>query len=170
MKKYKFKMYSRKYLIRPILFWLIGPFILMIIIYMLKGYSIQTLSSSYLISIFTLIPFFPLLVFIFFFNYKKHNGKSTFSLTDNYKKFNYKDLNSEIIFENSDIKKIFVYFSYPEYEKRTITAFWTEYYYVKIVLKNENNIIITCLLSDEIINYLDRSKIIYKKKFFPLIK
>ena len=163
-------MYSRKYLIRPILFWLLGPFILMIIIYILKGYSIQTLSSSYLISIFTLIPFFPLLVFIFYFNYKKHNGKSTFSLTENYKKFNYNDLNIEVVFENSDIEKIFVYLSYPEYEKRLITAFWTEYYYVKIVLKNKTKIKITCLLCDNIINYLDDSKIVFKKRFFPLVK
>ncbi|WP_291118352.1 hypothetical protein [Flavobacterium sp. UBA6135] len=169
MKKFTFQFYSSNYLIRPILFWLVGPLILMLFIFIFQGASIPILIKSYFITVLWLIPFIPLWLFILYFNYKKHNGNSILLVTDNYNKFIYKELNNEFVFEKSEIAKIVVYLSYPEYEKHLITAFWTEYYYVKIVLKNNTKIKITCLLCDTLIDYLDDGKIIYKKKFFPLI-
>jgi hypothetical protein len=119
------------------------------------------------VSIWSLCVYIIPLIYIHF-NYYIENKNSILKLTENGISISRK--NDLVVFEFNEIKKVEFNFSYTLYDKRFRWFFWDEYFYAEVHLKNGENLIITCLLFDQLETIIPLKLIKRKKRIFPYIK
>ena len=125
------------------------------------------LKVSYVVTAWTLIIFLiPML--ILYFNYSKYNKNTVLNLSID--SINIESKSKKSTFELDDIDYVEFNLSFPLYENRWRLAFWDEYYYALIKLKNGEKHIITCLLCDELQELIPAHLIKKRKRFFPLVE
>ncbi len=157
--------YKKTFLYKPLL--LMGIINIGILLFFLIGSSLnKALIIIQLLLLWGVVGYLaPLL--ILFFNYQKVNNKATLEIVDN--KFIYRKNKGSISFDISDIDKVILNLSFPLYHRDLRLFFWDEYYYAFIKLKNGEDLVVTCLLCDEIEKLIPKNVIVRKRRFFPLI-
>lgn len=164
---YKISKASRlKYFIVPMIVQLIITLTLVVI----NLYTSNNVGSDRFVeSLFMLLLFLMFFLFvpliIFYYNYSKINKGATFIIDSSQEIYEYQKENERILFKKQDIDKIEVHVSIPSYHNRIIWLFWQDFFYSSIQLKNGKNVIITCLMCDNLIDHFDEDMIVRKKSF-----
>ena len=109
----------------------------------------------------------PLL--ILYINYLNANKRDILVITEDLKMILIND-KSEQEFHLSDVQYLEFHLSKTAYEKRMKWFFWDELFYYRMILKNGNTVIISCLLSDDIHKHFSDTKIRRVMRLFPWIK
>lgn len=165
-KEYSNLPYKRVFFYRPLIIMVIVS--ISVFLFFLINNSINTVLAITQIALLWGVIGYLIPLLILFFNYQKENSKTILVIL-NGDKLTYRKKNRFIEFTLSDIDKVVLNLSFPLYHKDIRLFFWDEYYYADIKLKNGENIIITCLLCDEIEQIIPRNLIERKRRIFQLI-
>ncbi len=158
-----------KYLLKPLIIIFILCFIFALImkqyhsyglIMFLKLFSGTFAGQSFLFLI-------PLLTF--YFNYFKKDKNTLLTIENNGKNFNYQSCGMKISFNENDIKKVIFHLSPPLFDKRATRLFWDDYFYSEIYT-TKGIFKLSCLVINNLEEYINEEKIERKKVYFPLIK
>ena len=155
-----------KYFIVPMIVQLILTLIIVVIIFFASENvdSVRFVKGWVsILSYIMLLLYIPLI--IFYYNYSKINKGATFIIDSSQEIYEYQKENERILFKRQDIDKIEVHVSIPSYHNRIIWLFWQDFFYSSIQLKNGKNVIITCLMCDNLIDYFDEDMFVRKKSF-----
>lgn len=147
---------------------LIIDFVLIVIFSSINGYdAMNTIKLIIGTLLFTILFYLGPLVYLFF-NYTKSNKNQEFQFIDNSELvIKIGKLKKTISF--SDIKRLEIHVSKTAFENRMKWFFWDELFYYKLVLKNEEKIIITCYVGNDIEKYFKPKKIKKIERIFPKI-
>lgn len=114
------------------------------------------------------ISFYLLPMLILYFNYRSYNKYTILQISNN--GITYKDGLQKRAFPFEEIEYVEFNLSYPLYENRWRLAFWDEYYYALVKLKDGEKYIITCLLCDELKEIIPIDLIKKRRRVFPLVQ
>lgn len=126
--------------------------------------SVRFVESLFMLLLFLMFFLFVPLI-IFYYNYSKINKGAIFILDSSQEIYEYQKENERILFKKQDIDKVEVHFSIPSYHKRIVWIFWQHFFYSRIKLKNGKNVIVTCLMCDNLIDHFNEDMIVRKKSF-----
>jgi len=163
MKNFKGLNNIRYYLYRSLIY--IG--LIVTVVSLIIGYdeSIERIVGLITFGFFWLTPISILPLLILFFNYSKENKTSSLIIDNGNFEFS---KNKQITkFTLSDIEEIELNIS-PNLFYNGLTFFlWDEYYYTLVKLKNGDNLIITCLLCNELETHIPNELIKRKRRLLP---
>lgn len=157
--------YKKVYLYRSIAFMSVISLVIMFFISLYyKEISFITIVVLFFWT--SLVYLMPLL--ILYFNYKNNNKNSILKIYNNTITFNNKT--NEQSFKIDDINAVELNLSIPLYYNRWRLFYWDEFYYALILLKSGEELVITCLLCDELERYIPINLIKRRERVFPLIE
>lgn len=153
------------YLYRP-LFLMLLTFIGVLSILFLKYGEFSLI--IFLVSLSWTLVFFIFPLLILDFNYSKYNKNMVLNLSNT--SICIRTKSKKIAFELDDIDYVEFNLSVTSYYKHMGIAFWNEYYYVLIQLRGGEKYIITCLLCDELEDFIPTKLIKKRMRIFPLVE
>lgn len=114
--------------------------------------------------IFDIIP-----LTILFINHMRHSIKVLLVYDKSNRSFSYINSSNEVTFFENEIINLKLYLTPPAFDKRFDILFFGRYHYAEIILKDDESIIVSCLVCDDISKIVSSKLIQRKKKFFPII-
>jgi len=98
----------------------------------------------------------------------KKDKETILTIENKGESFIYQNEGCKVTFTGKDIKKVILHLSPPLYEKRFTWLYWDDYFYSEIFTEKET-FKISCLVIDNIEEYIPEGKLERRKDFFPLI-
>lgn len=172
MKTYTINSKSKfKFFYKPLLGGVLLDLIIVISFYYFKSMSIEKAIKLFLMLFAFMSIFINLPLTILFYSYlkKNKNGKLEIKRENDKNIFTLNNDSNQTIFSEDEISKVKFFVTKPVYKNDVRWVFWDEFFYGVIQLHNNNQYIITCLLSEDFNKYIPTNKIQKEVVFFPII-
>jgi len=161
---------KRKYFFNFIRSMLIIDFVIILTIFFIYKLSYENIMKIFLVLFFFTFIFYLLPLILLYLNYLKYNKKSELIINEDnsLNTFSFNDIKTTFL--TSEIKEIRVHLSFPLFDKRMRWFYWDELFYYELILNNNTNIFISCLLCDDLSKHFPTAKILRKKRVIPIIR
>lgn len=113
--------------------------------------------------------FYNIPLLFFYYNYYKRDLKTLFYIDDKEYNFVYENAQSKILFTKDDIIKVVFHLPPALYDRRSTLLHWDEFFFSEIITKR-NSFKISCLVINNLEEFISEEKIERFKVYFPLIK
>ncbi|WP_417859476.1 hypothetical protein [Xanthomarina gelatinilytica] len=158
-----------KYLFIPLLKGLLIDIIIVVLMSIYYNGNL-ILSMKLFIGVFAFqMIFYNIPLSIFYYNYYRKDNDTLLTIENNTKTFIYHKGKTKISFTKEDVEKLILHLPPPLYDRRQSWLHWDEYFYSEIITKN-HSFKISCLVINNLKDYIEEEKIERKKVYFPLIK
>ena len=172
IKEYRFnKGDTQKYLYKVLLkliVWLVIPIGGIILYKEIKDFSSMINIIKWVLVVWGVLYVLPL--FILYFNHHANSKSVEFSFEQEGNKFKYSSNKKNVTFTMDDIEKIELYLRPNMYEKFFELQYFGDYHYYRIFIKKRGAINISCLVCDEIEDFIPEKLIKRKKKYLPILE
>lgn len=158
-----------KYLYKPLLVILFLCFVFALILKYYYNYDSFMFLKIFLGTYAGQSFLFLIPLIIFYYNYLKKDRDTTLTIEGNGESFYYQNRGVKISFTESDIEKVIFHLSPPLYDKRPTWLYWDDYFYSEIIT-NKGIFKISCLVINNLEEFVKEEKTERKKVYFPLIK
>ena len=158
-----------KYLYKPLLIILLLCFVFALILKYYYSYDLLMFLKFFLGTYIGQSFLFLIPLIIFFHNYLNKDRGTTLTIEGNGESFLYQNKDINISFTENDIEKVIFHLSPPLYDKRSTWLYWDDYFYSEIIT-SKGVFKISCLVINNLEEFVKEEKTERKKVYFPLIK
>ena len=157
------------YLYRHILASIVIGFICLWVVDFNSDFGLVFFIKAYLGLLLCQFILFILPAIILYKNYSKRDLHASLTIENDGEMFFFENAEIEFSFSKREIEKVIYYLTPPLYEDRMTWVGWDSYFYSKVIT-SKGTFIISCLLINNLEDYIDDDLSERRKVLFPLIK
>ena len=170
--KMKYEIETKKrieYLYKPIVLGLLSSILIAVLLFFFNNKNLYAAFEIFLIIFLFYFIFVGIPLFTIYFNYSKKDSTTILVVEDFGQNFIYKNTLAEHRFKEEEIEKVIFYLPPPLFENRATWMYWDALYYFEIITIKDS-FKISCLVINNLEDYINEEKIERRKVYFPLIK